>query len=181
MVMKWIKDDIKLKELILYISKKSENDPKFGAVKLNKILFYADFMMYFNRGKAITNQEYMKLDKGPVPRKLLPIRDELIANKEAILQEKRYFKFSQQRLIPLREPELDLFSGEEIAIVDEIIDILKDENAKSASDLSHQFLGWKAAKDKETIPYQTAYLSNEKLTDEEIEYGLKVAERLSKN
>ena len=32
-------DDAKLKELILLICKESEDDPRFGAVKLNKLLF----------------------------------------------------------------------------------------------------------------------------------------------
>jgi hypothetical protein len=36
-------DDEKLRELILYVSTLSENDPNFGAAKLNKLLFYTDF------------------------------------------------------------------------------------------------------------------------------------------
>ena len=34
---------------------------------------------------------------------------------------------------------------------------------------------------EETIPYQIIYLSNKKLTNKEINYGLKVAKRIQKN
>jgi len=36
-------DERKFKELILYVADKCSDDPDFGAVKLNKILFYSDF------------------------------------------------------------------------------------------------------------------------------------------
>ena len=34
----------KFRELILYIAQESEGDPNFGATKLNKILFFCDFL-----------------------------------------------------------------------------------------------------------------------------------------
>ena len=47
-------NDAKLRELILYVAERCENDPDFGALKLNKILFNADFIAYALTGKAIT-------------------------------------------------------------------------------------------------------------------------------
>jgi hypothetical protein len=35
-------DDEKLRQMILLISEWSQADPKFGAIKLNKLLFHAD-------------------------------------------------------------------------------------------------------------------------------------------
>ena len=63
--------DRRLAELILYIAEKCEHDPGFGAVKLNKILAFADFSSYFETGKPITGAEYMRLPQGPAPRRLL--------------------------------------------------------------------------------------------------------------
>ena len=57
----------KFRELIVYICKKSEGDPTFGAVKLNKILYYADFAAYRILGKPITGAQYQKLREGPAP------------------------------------------------------------------------------------------------------------------
>ncbi len=61
-------------ELLLYISKKCASDPKFGATKLNKILFYSDFLAYAQLGNSITGCEYQKLPHGPVPKRILAVR-----------------------------------------------------------------------------------------------------------
>lgn len=76
--MEWQPDDKKLAEAILYISKKSEGDESFGATKLNKLLFYSDFMAFGKLGEPITGQDYQKLEHGPAPRHLLPIQNALV-------------------------------------------------------------------------------------------------------
>lgn len=43
-------DDRKMKELILYLASRSEEDPRFSATKLNKLLFYCDFTAYRRLG-----------------------------------------------------------------------------------------------------------------------------------
>ena len=65
-----IGDEKKLEELILYISEQCADDPTRGAVKLNKILCYSDFLFYAYHDRGITNVEYQKLPKRPAPRKL---------------------------------------------------------------------------------------------------------------
>src|ERR1700733_10925348 len=64
-------------ELMLYVSEKCASDPKFGATKLNKILFYADFLAYAELGNSITGFEYQKLPHGPAPRRILTVRRRL--------------------------------------------------------------------------------------------------------
>jgi hypothetical protein len=46
----------KLQELILYVAKMSEGDPAFGAIKLNKLLFYSDFRAFLDARKSITRR-----------------------------------------------------------------------------------------------------------------------------
>lgn len=48
----------KLRELVLYVCTASEGDESFGSVKLNKLLFYSDFLSYLQHGIPITGQEY---------------------------------------------------------------------------------------------------------------------------
>src|SRR5207302_260927 len=60
-------DDRKLRELILHIAKESMGDTRFGKTKLNKLLFYADFLAYQKTGQSITGEEYVKQPFGPVP------------------------------------------------------------------------------------------------------------------
>ncbi len=168
-------DEAKLKELILYVCQKCADDPKFGSVKLNKHLFFSDFFAYANLGTGITNVEYQKLKAGPAPKRLLPIRNEMIASGELGLQEVRIAPgFTQKRPVALRNPDLSLFTADEIALVDEVLSVFHEDNAKQISDASHM-IGWKAAKEGEIIPYSTIFISNSPLTENEQQRGLEIA------
>lgn len=167
-------DDEKFKELILYIARKSEADDWFGATKLNKLLFLADFIAYALWGEPITGQEYMALEMGPAPRRLLPIVEQMQRTGEIIPAEREYFAKTQKRLVALREPDVDKFSGREIALVDALIEKWWRHSAREMSRASHQFVGWRVAQKGETIPYEVALLGDRELTKEEVQKGLEL-------
>jgi hypothetical protein len=172
-------DDRKFRELILHIARESERDEHFGATKLNKILFYSDFWAYRKLGRSITGQQYQKLDKGPAPRRLLPVVRRMEARGECVVAEREYFGRTQKILLARREPELSLFSGAEIAIVHQVLARLAGLSATDVSELSHQFIGWQLAGEGEDIPYSTALLGQPRPpTPAEIEYGERLAEEL---
>src|SRR5437762_10146808 len=93
-------DDEKLRELILLIVSRSEDDPTFGSVKLNKLLFYCDFSAYLTYGKPITGQEYFSLKQGPAPRQMKPI-DRMEEERELAFQRTDYFGRIQNKPIAL--------------------------------------------------------------------------------
>jgi hypothetical protein len=159
----------RLRELILYISQKCENDPTFCATKLNKILYYADFESYAERGIPITGREYQCLQNGPAPVELVPLRREMIASDELRLKKALRFNRNQDRTIALKPPSLDLFSKEDIAFVDRFIDKFWGVSAKEISEASHD-IRYNSCGVQNKLPYQTAFLSNEELTDEDIAY-----------
>jgi len=63
---------------VLYLARQSSEDPGFGAVKLNKLLFFADFEAFRLLGSSITGATYEKEEYGPVAREFLPMQDELL-------------------------------------------------------------------------------------------------------
>lgn len=156
-------DDRKLEELVLYISNQCSDHKLFGAIKLNKILFYSDFLYYQTSGKSITGAEYQKLERGPAPRRMLPVLAKLQGDGSVIVKERSMLvcgaRRTQKRPVAQREPDLSIFTGGEIAFVDSIIQQLKDETACSVSDMSHDHLGWRLARMNETIPYEAAFLA----------------------
>src|SRR5438132_6872604 len=102
-----IGDEEKLGELILYISQKCATDSKFGAVKLNKILYLSDFLAFGNWNEPITGVEYQHLRKGPAPRRLVPVRDTLRSQGDIAVQEIPLKSGNiQKRTVNLREPDL---------------------------------------------------------------------------
>jgi len=154
-------DEARLAELILYVSAKCQSAERFGATKLNKILWWADFLAYAEFGEPITGVEYMRLDNGPVPRRLLPVRERMIADQELAISSVRCpGGHTEKRPVPLREADLNRFSSEEIALVDWVIDQLWSKTAARVSTLSHG-KAWEVAADRENIPYEAIFLSDD--------------------
>lgn len=164
-------DEQKVLELLLYVADKTLPDPTYGATKLNKILFYSDFYAYWKLGKPISGQSYRRLDKGPVLRLYPKFRAMLESDHSAIVKKQKYHSFPQARLIALRDPDLSHFTGEEIEIIQYVIECLWKRTATEVSDLSHEFMGWKFAREEEDIPYETAFLSGRRLSDHEYNQG----------
>ena len=167
----------KFKELILYIAKECENDLYFGATKLNKILFFSDILAYSGIGQPITGAEYMSIEHGPVPKRMRPIREEMLLDGDIKLERRG----SQERTIALRSPTYE-FSERERKIVDNVIDWLRSKDAESVSELSHQLLsvqaGWAetvATGKNSIIPYDAVFVSNQPPTEKELAEGLALA------
>ncbi|MCC7430686.1 SocA family protein [bacterium] len=145
----------KMRELILYISLLSESDEKFGVTKLNKLLFFIDFSAFKVLGNSVTGEEYQKLPQGPAPRYFLPLRNKMEQAKEILVRKEIFGNFSQDKIFALREPNLSVFTPNEIDLIHRVVDENKGKNATQISEESHNFIGWKLANDKETIPYET--------------------------
>ena len=119
------KSDERLKELILYIATKCDDSHNLGAVKLNKILFLADFTAYKSFGQPITGSEYMRLPNGPAPRRLKPVRQQMVEDGDIKVIEQDLgsplFK-PMQKIVPLRKADVSHFTADEIVLVDTIIE-----------------------------------------------------------
>lgn len=164
-------NDEKLRELILYISRHSEGDERYGATKLNKLLFFSDFLAYLHFGKSITGHEYQALPKGPAPRYLIPIRDELEATGEIAIRQVDFYGYGQHKIFALREPDLRKFSAEEIDLVHRVIESCWHKTEREISFDAHRFAGWKLAEQGETIPYEVALVGRREPTEDEIARG----------
>jgi Protein of unknown function (DUF4065) len=165
-------NDKKFRELLLFIADRSEKDPRFGAIKLNKLLFYCDFFAYLRLGAPITGQEYFKLEQGPAPRYGTRIREEMEAANEIAVQKKETAAGIQHRTVALRPPDYKMFSSEEIALVTQVLQDCRASSGSELSEKSHRFAGWLLAKEKETIPYSVALVGNRLPTHDEIQRGV---------
>jgi len=170
-------DSNKFKELMLYIADRCSDDPDYGATKLNKILFYSDFYSYGLLGQPITGATYFKLDKGPAPKSLLPVRSQMESDGDIVIHKKNRFGKEQHRVVPLREADLSNFTAKEIAIVDQVIAKFCGANADKVSLFSHREMSWQLANIREDIPYETVFICNDPLTETEINRGLGLAKK----
>lgn len=168
----------RLRELILYIVARGGEDPLFGATKLNKILYYADFYSYAKFGKPITGVAYQKLENGPAPKRLLPVQEFMEKLGELDITKKQLLHGRwQKRFKALRPANKSLFTKEELELVDEIIADLSGKTAGQVSDESHM-LPWHLTEMNELIPYEFVFLSGRPVTDSDREWLKEVAEQI---
>lgn len=159
-------DEKKAKELILLLSALSEGDEYFGATKLNKLLFYTDFLTYILYGAPVTGYSYQARPGGPMLKDFYKIRGEM-DGKEIVIAQRNFGGHRQDKTFAKRDPNYGMFTGEEMSIITHIVNEFKGVNAAQISSLSHEFLGWQAVEIGEEIPYEIALVSTADLTEEE--------------
>lgn len=160
----------KLQELIIYVAQGSVGDPHFGETKLNKILFSSDFERFRKTGKSITGALYQHLPKGPAPEQLLPAIRALARTESIEERPENAGEFTRLRVVPLRDADLSLFEGDELATVDDAIKRLWDFTNEQASDESHKTVAWKITRDYQAIPFGTAVLSSSEPNEDDLEW-----------
>ena len=155
-------DKERFKDLILLISELCASDPTYGTVKLNKILYFADFMAYRELGQPITGATYFKLQEGPAPREFLLARRELVDEGRLVIEHRPYLNGVQKRpVVAGPGPPHNQFRDDELQIVSSIVDYFRGMSARDVSDISHREPGWMLAEDREDIPYESAWLSQD--------------------
>jgi uncharacterized phage-associated protein len=169
-------DSRKLKDLMLYFAQRGlDAGITVGATKLNKLLFFADFRSFEERGVPITGARYQKLQWGPAARALVPVRRELIDDGEAELREGGEDDLNVV-LVPKGRSAFSTLSEHDRRIADEVFEELRPYTAAGASDYSHlKSAGWKVADLYEDIPYESAFVITDPPPPEAIERGRELA------
>lgn len=163
-------------ELMLYFSQRGITERMvIGSTRLNKLLFFSDMRAFAELGEPITGARYQRLEFGPAARAMLPVREELVENEAAEYQD-RGAEDAAKVLVPLRPANLELFSEEELRIVNVVFEELRQFNAREVSDYAHlKSAGWNVMEDHEDIPYEFAFVSTEPASTEAIERGRELA------
>jgi integrase len=152
----------RLKEAILYISKACEGAQSFGLVKLNKILWRADFDSFSERGQPVTGRQYQRLEQGPAPIEMRPVLSEMQSDNLIRIERARVIDFFEQRPVALVEPNLTLFSRSDLSYFDRAVAIYWDKTGKETSDASHG-AAWRTRENGAPMPYESAFLSDDPL------------------
>ena len=131
----------RLSTTTLYVIARSQPD-KLGAVKLNKVLWYADLTAYRRTGKTITGSNtYIKRQYGPVPDGIVPTINCLERDKKIIVRTVETPSGPRREFLWLEKPDVQSFSADEIDVLNEVMDwICNDESAKSISEKTHDAL-----------------------------------------
>lgn len=129
--------------------------------KLNKVLFYSDFYMYRRIGYSISGAKYIAIPMGPVPNNFNSIYDYLVKNEEITIN---YSTFQdggigeQFQPNPKRNFNPDVFSKDEMEILEQIVDKFRDMSTNEIIEISHKEKGWyENQSDKKIIDYKYSF------------------------
>lgn len=160
--------EARFKELMVYVSDECLDDPTYSKTKLFKILFFSDFEAYGRYRQPITGVPYKKWPFGPAPAMYMRMEQEMLSDRIIRIARARVYNHSRQRVLPLREPIVDIFSARDISTVDRWIRFFWNTSAREVSRYSHG-KAWKLAHENERIPYEAVFISDERVTFEDVD------------
>lgn len=156
----------RLKEAALYVMQKAQEFDFFGLVKLNKILWRADFESFHHRRVPVTGRSYQKLKAGPAPVEMKPLLNEMV-NGGLISVEETHVP-NEQRPKANVDPVLNDFSPVDLSYLDEAIEYYRGMTANQTSNDSHG-IAWRTRELGDNIPYEASIFDDGEL-DEKLEY-----------
>ena len=128
----------KLKNILLYFIEKGHG---VYITKMNKLLFYTDFLSYRECGKGMTGLKYKAIQYGPVPVRW----DRIYSFYDEINQE--IVQLTNERegtmLVSKLSPEMSDFNDDELEILRTVHQRFEKESPTQISDTSHQEEAWK--------------------------------------
>ncbi len=131
----------KVSQMIIFFSKQTQT----WKTKLNKLLFYTDFLSFSKRGFAISGMDYRAIQMGPVPAHFDKIYTEL--SDEGVLNRK-YEEIDDgiygEFFLPgsIREFDPSLFDPVELELMEKAAMTFRSKTAGELKELSHREQAW---------------------------------------
>lgn len=148
-------DADKLVAAVLYFCRKG-----ISRTKLNKLLFYADFLHYKEFGVSITGAKYAHLPFGPCLDEYQQILAMLIEGRKALGVEEVESSGREGEMIELLKsqisPDLGVFSPSEMQVIGAVAHQLESQGAETLSRMSHEEKAWKETVDGQLISFEYA-------------------------
>ncbi len=151
----------KFTEMVVYFSEKVQP----YKTKMNKLLFYADFLMFKQSCFSISGVRYKAIDRGPVPNNFQSIF-EFLANQNEIdifsTEFPQGYTGEQFQARKDRPFNANLFSEAELEVLEKVGTVFKSKITNDIIELSHLEEAWKKNnKDKSVISYEYAFELNQ--------------------
>jgi hypothetical protein len=143
----------KFKALVHHIVATCGDPQRLGATRLNKICWYIDTLSFRVAGRPVTDETYVKRQRGPVPRSILQTIRDLEHEQKIHVRDHHYLPGRKMRIfVALEDADIGMFEPEEREIIDFVINhVCSNHSAASISELSHDIV-WEAANEGEEIP-----------------------------
>lgn len=137
----------------------NNSSKNLGKVKLVKILWFADREFMYKYYKQLTDLEYRKMPRGPMPTNIDSILK--CMQEKGIIKpfETSKYGYTQQSFLCLKEPDLDCFTPQEVSVLDKVITDLLDKTAAQISEETHDEL-WHSIERGKIMPLESVFLQD---------------------
>ncbi len=129
------------------------NNKFLGKVKLMKLLYYMDYEWIQKKGVSITGDKYLALQYGPVPKHAQETLSRLKEKGFLRIEKVKAGDYDQERYLALKDPDLSVFTHEEIEHMNQIARRFEFWTATQMSDLSHEDWPWQSTRLGEEIRF----------------------------
>ena len=140
----------KFTEMVVYFSEKIEP----FKTKMNKLLFYADFLMFKQSCFSISGMRYKAIDIGPVPNNFQSLFEYLSNKGEIDIYTTEFsngYTGEQFKARKDRPFKADLFSANELEILEKVAKVFKETSTNDIIELSHLEEAWKKNESKKSV------------------------------
>lgn len=150
----------KYKNAIIYFANKVQNGT-LGKLKMMKLLYYLDFDFFEKYGRSVTGDQYLRFENGPVPRFAEKILKEMDGKEIKITRRKVADGYNdQQHIEALTNFDVNVFSKEELIMLEEIASKWEKFTGTEMKSASHGEAPWIATKPDDVIDYNLVYYRN---------------------
>jgi putative zinc finger/helix-turn-helix YgiT family protein len=150
----------KFTEMVVYFSDKLSP----FKTKMNKLLFYADFLMFKHSCFSISGMRYKAIDMGPVPNNFQSIFEYLDNINEIDIWTTEFpngYSGEQFKARKDRNFNAGLFSENELKTLEKVATVFNETSTNDIINLSHLEEAWKKnEKEKNVISYEYAFELN---------------------
>ena len=94
---------------------------------------------------------------GPTPIEFRAVIEEMVSAKELECVQSKYFNFPQRKYLPHRASDLSLLTGEELQLIDDVLNKLSNMTATEISEYSHGDVPWITTPNGEKIDYESVF------------------------
>lgn len=147
---------------------------QLGATKLNKILWYADCEFYARHGRSLTGEtHYVRKDQGPWLGRFDSAIAQLVLHEAITERQVRIIDFFRREFYPHEEPDVSVFTSEEIDTLVKIATEITPSTADEVARSSHQLL-WECIPPNGKMSVAAGAVRGQPLDEQDMEWARSV-------
>jgi transcriptional regulator with XRE-family HTH domain len=147
----------KFREVLLYVLSRVGSRPNIGETTIYKLLYFIDFDYYEKYEEQLIGATYIRNRYGPTPAEFAKVVKNMEMKGELARAKGKYFEYPQTKYLPMREPNLTVITGQEKALIDDVLCRLAEMNAAQISEYSHGDVPWRGTAEGKPIPYEAVF------------------------